>query len=221
MRTYYDHERGYLAIRERGGTGWDDCPTLASPSTDSYAPIDAFLESRFAPPGDVIDLGCGGGQTSLRLVARGHRVTAIDFSPTAIELARANAEKAGVMVTFLAGDCLELDFAEASFDLAIDNHLLHCLIGPDRGRLLRGVARVLRPGGLLFSDTMSREGSFDPAMMHCDPSTFISLHNNRYWTSERELDDELAAAGFEIIDRGARPEEPGIGIGLIRVARLL
>jgi 2-polyprenyl-3-methyl-5-hydroxy-6-metoxy-1,4-benzoquinol methylase len=105
VTKYYDHERGYRAIRDRGGTGWDDCPGLLSTSTDSYAALDAFLTSGLAPPpGDALELGCGGGQASLRLAARGHRVTGIDFSPTAIELARGNAAKAGVAVSFLVGD---------------------------------------------------------------------------------------------------------------------
>lgn len=69
-----------------------------------------------------------------------------------------------------------------AFNLAIDNHVLHCLIGDDRDRFLREVARVLRPGGVLFSDTMSREGAFDPARMGCDPATFVSVRGNRYWT---------------------------------------
>lgn len=107
-----------------------------------------------------------------------------------------------------------------AFNLAIDNHVLHCLIGDDRDRFLREVARVLRPGGVLFSDTMSREGAFDPARMGCDPATFVSVRGNRYWTSERELDEALAAAGFDILARDARCEEPGEGDGLIRVARI-
>ncbi len=56
----------------------------------------------------------------------------------------------------MVGNCLALELPAASFDLAVDNHVLHCIVGADRARFLREVARVLRPGGLFFSDTMSR-----------------------------------------------------------------
>lgn len=217
--TYYDHEPAYRRIADAGGTGWDDL--YADRPTSSYAAIDHFLASQVSsplppPPCDAIDLGCGGGQVALRLAARGHRVTGVDFSPTAIALARTNA--AGVPITFLEGDCLALALPDASFDLAIDNHVLHCLLGDDRARFLREIHRVLRPGGLLFSDTMSREGDFDPASVSCDPVTFTSTRGNRYWTSGPELDALLAATGFVIESRHRRSNTLH-GDSLIRVAR--
>lgn len=50
------------------------------------------------------ELGCGGGQAALRLARAGYAVTGIDFSETAIELARRNAADAGLAATFLVGD---------------------------------------------------------------------------------------------------------------------
>lgn len=217
MPKYYDHERGYRAIVESGGTGWDDCPTMAVKSTDSYVALEAFLGSELAMPGDAIDLGCGGGQTSMMLAARGYRVTGVDYSATAITLARRNAPK----LAFQKGDCTALEVASASFDLAVDNHVLHCLIGGDRMQFLHEAARVLRPNGLVFSDTMSREGGFDPTRAPVDPTTFISTSGNRYWTSAAELDAAFAAAGFAIVHRAARPSDPGFGDMLVRVARKL
>jgi SAM-dependent methyltransferase len=214
MRTYYDHERAYRAIVEAGGAGWDDRPT-AELQPDSYEALDAFLASPFAAPGDALDLGCGGGQASLRLAARGYRVVGVDFAPSAIELARRNAPA----LAFIVGDCLALELPAARFDLAVDNHALHCLIGADRARFLREVARVLRPGGLLFSETMSRDGVADVGAWGFDPTMFVSVHGNRYLVSEAELDAELAAAGFELLLRQRRPESGGIGDDLVSVAR--
>jgi SAM-dependent methyltransferase len=217
VRTYYDHEAGYRVIAERGGTGWDDCPSVAALPGESYAAIDELLASNRVPAGDAIDLGCGGGQASIRLANHGFTVTGVDFAPTAIELASANVRAAGVTVRLLEGDCLDLAFADGSFDLALDNHVLHCLIGADRARFLREAARLLRPGGWLFSDSMSREGDFDPPKLGCDPITYVSQRGNRYWVSEAELIAELA--DFDIVWMRRVTKEPGIGDGLTALAR--
>jgi SAM-dependent methyltransferase len=217
VKPYYDHELAYRRIADAGGTGWDDLPSFVKPVIGSYDAVDEFLAAPLVS-GRAIDFGCGGGQVSMRLARHGYAVTGVDFSPTAVELARSNARSAGIAATFCEGDCLALPFPDASFDLAVDNHVLHCLIGDDRRRFLAEAVRVLRIGGVLFSDTMSREGDFDPPKLGCDPTTFISINGNRYWTSARELDDLLATAGFDIISASARCSEPGVGDGLVRVA---
>jgi SAM-dependent methyltransferase len=174
------------------------------------------LPRRSRCPGDALDLGCGGGQVSIKLAARGYRIVGVDFAPSAIELARRNAPE----LTFVVGDCLALELPAASFDLAVDNHVLHCILGADRARFLGEVARVVRPGGLLFSDTMSREGYVDFDRHQLDPTTFVSKGRNRYLVAAHELDAELAAAGFEILVREARVDvESAIGDSLVRVAR--
>ncbi len=213
-RTYYDHEPAYRRIAAAGGAGWDDL--FPGEVCGSYDSLERFLASPFAPAtAHALDLGCGGGQASLRLAARRYAVTGVDFSETAIALARANVPG----VEFLVGDCLGLPFPDDAFGLAIDNHVLHCLVGDDRVRFLRETARVLRPGGLLFCETMSREGELDCAKLSVDPTTFVSLHGNRYWTTRAELDAELDRAGFEIVFRDSHEPDPGGGRDLTTYAR--
>lgn len=220
-RTYYDHESAYRRVLETGGIGWDD--VCANPAGDSYLALQAFL----AWPGldqlqgpAALELGCGGGQGAFLLAERGFSVTGVDYSPSAIQLARANAKRLGLPVEFREGDCLTLlGIVDRSMDLVVDNHVYHCIIGAhDRAAFLTCVARVMKPGGLFFSETMSCEGDFDPLVVHADPVTRISTAHTRFWVSVAELLEEYRAAGLEVLYAARRPATDMTGDTLVTYA---
>ncbi|HET7340298.1 MAG TPA: class I SAM-dependent methyltransferase [Methylomirabilota bacterium] len=104
---------------------------------------------------EALDVGCGTGFLCFELLARGHRVTGVDFAPAMIAQARAKAAARAVAVQFEEGDAEQLRFAPAAFDLVISRHLLWTLGNPE-GALDEWV-RVLRPGGRL----VIVDGQFD------------------------------------------------------------
>jgi SAM-dependent methyltransferase len=217
-RVYYDHEPAYRKIAAGGGRGWDDL----TPGVEqgSYKALDAFLVSAWAPPrgAAVLELGCGGGQASLRLARLGYAVLGVDYSETAIELARRNAREAGLEARFERGDVLALG-AVGPFDLVVDNHLLHCILGADRARVLAEVRRVLRAGGVFFSETMSCEGHWKPEAVKADPVTREARNRTRVWVSRKELEAELAGAGLAVERLVAEQQDPDSGETLIVYAR--
>lgn len=217
-RLYYDHEPAYRQVEAKGGRGWDDC----CPSTDHYRTFDAFLSSSFAPaPGArVLDLGCGGGQVTLRLAEAGYEATGIDFSETAVKLAMANALAAKVPASFRVEDCVTLaSFSDASFDAVIDNHVFHCIIGSEHRRAFLAAAfRVLKPGGRMFSETMSCEGEFDPAAYDVDPATRVARNQTRYWVSRQELRQEFEEQGFVVCVQEVSLEGAPAGDSLVTYA---
>jgi SAM-dependent methyltransferase len=219
-RVYYDHEPMYKRIAASGGRGWDD--RKPGPDQGSYVTLEEFLASTPARPGErALDLGCGGGQATILLARHGFTATGVEYSETAIELARKNAREAAVDATFLVGDCLTLAGVEtASMDLVIDNHVLHCIVEPrDRAAFLASAKRVLRPGGRLFSDTMSGEGGFDLARFDADPATRIARNRTRIWVTRDELNRELTAAGLRVVRQRVQPDpEPGNPSDIVTVA---
>ena len=100
--------------------------------------------------GPVLDAGCGTGEHALFFAARGHRVTGIDFVEEPIRRARAKAAARGLAVEFLVKDATTLGDTGARFASVIDSGLFHCFSDADRRRYVKGLARVVQPGGRLF-----------------------------------------------------------------------
>jgi len=70
----------------------------------------------------VLDAGCGAGQMTAELAARGADVVAVDISPSLVEIARKRLPEADrSRVTFASGDMLGADHGRFDFVLAMDS----------------------------------------------------------------------------------------------------
>lgn len=143
------------------------------------------------------------GARSLSILAqRGWDVTGVEYSETALEMARSNAQAAEVNIKVIRADAAKpLPIGDNTFDLVLDNHVRHCLIGRvDRMAFLANAYTALKDGGTIFSANMSCDGVFAPsaASVPIDPHTRTDLHDTRYWASLSELLDELSASGFVV-----------------------
>lgn len=105
---------------------------------------------------DVVDLGCGSGQLTLRLAGEARSVVAVDFSSDMLGLLRERAEAAGVSNIRLVCSSLQaLDLPERSVDVIVTNYALHHLRHPEKAALLTKAATWLRPGGrIVIGDMM-------------------------------------------------------------------
>lgn len=110
----------------------------------------AFCERHFAPPGRLLDLGCGTGRLLIPFAQRGFTVTGVDLSEEMLRVASAKAAASGVVVELHQANVVELeDFADESFDWATCLFsTLGMVSGADaRLQMVRHVHRLLRPGG--------------------------------------------------------------------------
>ncbi|UGQ12645.1 methyltransferase domain-containing protein [Yinghuangia sp. ASG 101] len=99
---------------------------------------------------EILDAGCGPGDNTIMLAQRGHHVTGIDCSPTALARARADAQAAGVNITFVESDATKLaEFASERFATVLDSALYHCLADVHRRQYVAALHRVTRPGAQL------------------------------------------------------------------------
>jgi SAM-dependent methyltransferase len=104
------------------------------------------LEALGGISGEVLDIGCGLGDNAIFLASRGHSVTGLDGSPTAIEQARSRAAQAGVSVTFTVADATTLVGYDSQFDTVVDSALYHCLDDDGRQSYAASLYRATRPG---------------------------------------------------------------------------
>ena len=107
---------------------------LGQPVVDLLAP----------QPGEhVLDLGCGDGALTERLVAAGCRVVAVDHSPEQVWAALERGLDARV------ADASALSF-DPVFDAVFSNAVLHWIREP--GSAIRGVWHSLKPGGRFVAE---------------------------------------------------------------------
>ncbi len=101
---------------------------------------------------DVLEYGCGGCQSGIRVAMRGARVTGLDFSGAQLRHGLTKMEETGIRFPVVQADGERIPFRDGTFDLAFCDHGVMGFADPHR--TVPEVARVLRPGGrFVFNGT--------------------------------------------------------------------
>ncbi len=127
---------------------------------------------------EILDLGSGLGNLSLEAGRRGHRVVAVDASPTAVERINADARRESLPV-----EAIQVDIENWSIDRPYDTIVaIGLLMFFHRERaldLLRAIREHVRPGGHAIVNVLiegtTYTGMFDP--------------NNHYLFGRKELEE--------------------------------
>jgi SAM-dependent methyltransferase len=122
------------------------------------------VEAVAGPMPRVLDLACGTGSITRRLLARlpGARVVAVDIDPALLAIAAAGVD-GDERVRIVSADLTDPGWAAAlgagAFDAAVSATALHWLPEPALRRLYRDVHGILRPGGVVANaDDMAATG---------------------------------------------------------------
>ena len=96
---------------------------------------------------NVLDVGCGSGQTAIPAAQAGANVSGIDIASNLIEAARERAALEGVNVQFEEGDAEKIPYDDDSFDTVIS--MIGAMFAPNPDNVVSEFARVCRSGGNL------------------------------------------------------------------------
>jgi len=107
--------------------------------------------------GSALEVGCGSARLLLMLARLGWKTTGIDFTSSALELARERFKADALSAVWIRADCHRLPFPDGVYDLVASTGLLEHFADP--GPILSEMLRVLRPGGVFYSDIVPRKFS--------------------------------------------------------------
>jgi SAM-dependent methyltransferase len=169
-----------------------------------YARVGAFvaelggaaLDLLDPQPGErILDVGCGEGTLTKKIIERGATVLGVDNSPEMIAVARAK----GIDALQLPAEDMQF-FAE--FDAAFSNATLHWVLQKEQAA--RAIFRALKPGGR-FAGEMGGEGNLRKLREALDEELIIRGYlppseSSNWYPSSGEFAAVYEAAAFEQID---------------------
>lgn len=112
-------------------------------------PFDALIDFAALPEQDVLEIGVGNGSHAQLLAAHAKSYTGIDLTGYAVQSTARRMECFGLKARILQMDAEQMDFPDQSFDFIWSWGVIHH--SADTARILAGMRRVLRPGGLAIT----------------------------------------------------------------------
>ncbi len=142
--------------------------------------------------GQVLDVGCGEAALSLDLAERGYTTVGLDASPTAIDLARREAQKRGVSsASFEVADITAFTGYDGWFDTIVDSTLFHSIPVEGREGYQQSILRAAAPGASYFVLV------FDKAAIPEGPPYAVTADELRDIVSRYWVIDEIKPARIE------------------------
>lgn len=145
--------RNDLTIYDRAADGWwrsDDRAFRSLRSVQHYRLAWLLRRVPVSPATTVVDLGCGGGLFAAPLARLGARVLGIDRSRPSLATARAHVPEA----RFACADVRACPLPDACADLVLLADVVEHV--PGWPAAIGEAARLLRPGGALYVNTINR-----------------------------------------------------------------
>jgi SAM-dependent methyltransferase len=120
------------------------------PSDSAILTKDFFLEKKVK---EILIPGIGYGRNAKIFIDNGIKVTGIEISKTAIELARQN----GIQIPIFHGSVTDMPFEDKLYDGIFCYALIHLLNKREREKFIQDCYNQLKPGGYMIFTAISKE----------------------------------------------------------------
>jgi len=171
------------------------------------APVLALLDPQ---PGErILDLGCGDGVLTVKLIEAGAEVVGVDASDSMI----AAAKERGIDAHVIDGQALAFD---GEFDAVFSNAALHWML--DSEAVARGVFRALKPGGR-FVGEMGGQGNVATLRMGLRAELMrrgyrVPDEDPQWYPGVAEFSAVYEGAGFVDVDARLIPRPTSLPAGI-------
>jgi len=177
----------------------------ASPAAVERAPHEArfvLRQLKLKKRSALLDLCCGPGRHAVEFAKKGLKVTGYDFSKEYLKEAAARAKNRKATLRLARGDMRALKY-KSEFDAAVN---LFTSFGyfrkfSDDLKVLKGVARGLKPGGRFMLDIV--HGDFVRKPFH--PRNWAKMPDGSYHLEENVLKKDGAFNTWTVLKAGKKP----------------
>jgi 2-polyprenyl-3-methyl-5-hydroxy-6-metoxy-1,4-benzoquinol methylase len=160
----------------------------------------------------ILDAGCGSGRIMVPISKLGHHFTGIDYHRDSLRMAKENLQEVGSKAELIEKNVLDAltQMDDDSFDVALAIESI--FVDEQYETILKHMARVVRPGGLLFITHRTRYFYLTQALMngHFDDLAHITQNNSgklrkglhrvyHCWQSRAEMQETYTTLGLNTL----------------------
>ncbi|SRR5712692_1503141 len=154
----------------------------------------SYLSPLLPREGTIVEFGCGSARLLRFAAGRGLRAIGIDFSRRALEVARSadGRRRGATRLALLRADVSSVPLRSGSVDAVASTGLLEHFVDPVP--VVREMVRILKPGGLFYSDIVPAKFSLFRSL-DCLRLRHMEVFERGF--SRREIQALLSEAGLQ------------------------
>ncbi len=185
----YDRDRYYW------NTYYIDCKEKKEGPSDFAVTIEKELERE----SHILELGCGNGRDSLYFLNKGHRVTAIDGSDTAIDMLKAITSDC-MNAIFVCDDFVKCEsLYQVKYDCIYSRFTLHAITEEQENELLEKLKGALALGGRVCIEARTVHDGIFGLGKKVDRNAFYYNGHFRRFIDVENFKEKIEKMGFKVL----------------------